>query len=560
MGKLEVLMKTSDKTLSDQRTEQKKPGVHTTRQLKAMQTKIQEAEDRFQVIFDNSPDGMVILNPTENAEGPWLIEYCNRSFCEMNGFDRSELVGKDIRVVSKETATEVDLPDKYHEKTDGGPSNGEAHRREYYQRLKQGPIRIEEIHKRKDGSTFHIQTSSCLVTLGGQERVLGIDRNITERKQAEEELKKSEGKFKAIFNNASDGMFVVDLKTKKFFMCNTMCAKMLGYTKNEFINLDITDIHPGEDLPFINEQIWKFSRGEEGIRSDIRFKRKDGSIFVADLSPALLTIDEKEYLLINIKDITERKQNEEQIQILSKFPEEDPNPILRVAADGILLYANQSSEPLLAMWNTKIGQAMPADWQTWNAEVSSSRQNKEVEIRCGERVFSCILAPIVNAGYVNVYGREITKRKQAEKARHDSEVRYRGLFEDSPFSLLEEDFSSVKQRIEELRGQGIVDFRAFFEGHPEELAECAGRIKILDVNKATLELLRAKSKADLIANLNVVFASDSLKDLIEEFVNIADGKTEFEWEGVNHTLDGDRLVVNLRWSVVQGCERLWRGC
>jgi len=86
---------------------------------------------------------------------------------------------------------------------------------------------------------------------------------------------------------------------------------MLGYTQEEFRTLDIDDIHPHEDLAFINDQIGKFSRGEEGLRSEIRFKRKDGSIFSTDLRPALLTIAEKKYLLINFNDITERKRMEE---------------------------------------------------------------------------------------------------------------------------------------------------------------------------------------------------------------------------------------------------------
>ncbi len=146
------------------------------------------------------------------------------------------------------------------------------------------------------------------------EKTANLTAELAERKRVEEELRKSEGKFRAIFDNTSDGMFLVDLKARKFFMCNATCARMLGYTQEEFSNLDIADIHPEEDLPFIYEQIGEFSRGEEGIRSDIRFKRKDGSIFVADLSPALLTISEKEYLVISFRDITERKQVEEKLR------------------------------------------------------------------------------------------------------------------------------------------------------------------------------------------------------------------------------------------------------
>jgi type IV secretory pathway ATPase VirB11/archaellum biosynthesis ATPase len=75
----------------------------------------------------------------------------------MNGFDLSELMGQDIRVVSHESATEVELPNKERVKIMAEGSNHQkTHRLEYYQRLKLGPINIEEIHQRKDGSTFLI--------------------------------------------------------------------------------------------------------------------------------------------------------------------------------------------------------------------------------------------------------------------------------------------------------------------------------------------------------------------------------------------------------------------
>ena len=164
----------------------------------------------------------------------------------------------------------------------------------------------------KNGTLVILETSGAPI-LDEQGRLLGYcggDTDITERKRAEEALKESERKFRAIFDSTSDGMFLLDLETKKFVMCNEMCSKMLGFTQEEFLNLGIADIHPSEDLPFIFKHIGKVLEGNPGVRADIRFRRKDGTVFFTDLSPSLMTADERKFALVVFKDITDRKQAE----------------------------------------------------------------------------------------------------------------------------------------------------------------------------------------------------------------------------------------------------------
>jgi PAS domain S-box-containing protein len=161
---------------------------------------------------------------------------------------------------------------------------------------------------------WRVRTATEQLQRAVRDKTVNLEAELAERKRVEEDLRKSEGKFRAIFDNTSDAMFLFDPKAQKFFMCNATCATMLGYTQEEFLNLDIADIHPGEDLPFIYEQIGEFNRGEHGARSDIRFKRKDGSILVADLSPALVAIAGKQYLVISFRDISERKRVEEKLR------------------------------------------------------------------------------------------------------------------------------------------------------------------------------------------------------------------------------------------------------
>ncbi len=131
---------------------------------------------------------------------------------------------------------------------------------------------------------------------------------------AEELVRQTEQKFRTIFDHTSDGIFLLDLEAKKFTMCNKSCQQMLGYTLEEFMNLGIPDLHLEEDLPFIYAQIEKFLKGDRPIRRDIRFKRKDGGIVLADLSPNLIWLDGKRYAVLALKDVTERKRAEEVLQ------------------------------------------------------------------------------------------------------------------------------------------------------------------------------------------------------------------------------------------------------
>ena len=128
---------------------------------------------------------------------------------------------------------------------------------------------------------------------------------------AEESVREAEQRFRTIFDNTSDGIFLLDLEARRFTMCNKSCLQMLGYTQEEYVNLGIADLHLPADLPFIYAQIEEFMKGRKGVRHDIRFKRKDGSVLFADLSPDLVLLNGKRYVVVSLKDVTERKQMEE---------------------------------------------------------------------------------------------------------------------------------------------------------------------------------------------------------------------------------------------------------
>lgn len=145
-------------------------------------------------------------------------------------------------------------------------------------------------------------------------------------------------------------------------------------------------------------------------------------------------------------------------------------------------------------------------------------------------------------------------RRQADDARRQSDMRYRDLFDNAPIPIWEQDFSAVKQRLDDLRRQGVSDFRAYFLMHPQAVDECIRLIRILDANNATLKLYHAHDKAQLISGLSQIIPETAWAAFEDELVLVASGCLEFEWEGANCTLDGERLDIALHWSVTPGYE------
>ena len=145
-------------------------------------------------------------------------------------------------------------------------------------------------------------------------------------------------------------------------------------------------------------------------------------------------------------------------------------------------------------------------------------------------------------------------RKRSEKTLRESEERYRSLFEDSPVSLWEEDFSDLKTYLDTLHQSGVKDLRTYFNKHPEEVAKCTSLIKITAVNKATLKLYKARNEEELLGNLDKLFIEESHETFREEFIALAEGRTKYRADAVTQTLMGDKIDYILSLSVIPGYE------
>ena len=143
---------------------------------------------------------------------------------------------------------------------------------------------------------------------------------------------------------------------------------------------------------------------------------------------------------------------------------------------------------------------------------------------------------------------DITGRRQAERRLHS-------LFEASPISLWEEDYSAIKSYFDSLRAQGVTDLQDYLEDHPEATLHCASLIKVLDVNQKTLNLFGAHSKDHLVSNLNQVFRDEMETHFAKELIDLWNGTLAYEREGVNYSLSGDPINILLNFKIMPGHEQ-----
>ena len=208
----------------------------------------------------------------------------------------------------------------------------------------------EEPIQTKNGLRFlHTKKIPLLDKKGKSQYLLGISEDITERKKIEERLKEyQEEKFKAIFDNAIDGIALYDLKNKKISTANQAFCNMLGYNLKSVEKIGIKDIHPKEYFPKILKGFQNQMKGFIFTLKNIPVKRLNNTIFYADITASKVIIDEKEFVLGVFRDVTEKKKNDERLQKLAFIIENtlEGHAIFTFSKKSKIVYVNRAWEKI----------------------------------------------------------------------------------------------------------------------------------------------------------------------------------------------------------------------
>ncbi len=142
--------------------------------------------------------------------------------------------------------------------------------------------------------------------------------------------------------------------------------------------------------------------------------RKDNKIYEIIETPIKSNDGSIQKLRVSY-DITEIIKNHEKISDMAKFPEENPNPVLRALKNGKVIYSNARAKKILEYWGLKENEFLNKDLIKIIKNVYKLKKIKSTEILVDNRYFSFVLIPVINNDYINIYGYDITEQKILEE-------------------------------------------------------------------------------------------------------------------------------------------------
>ncbi|MEI7676817.1 MAG: PAS domain S-box protein, partial [Bacteroidales bacterium] len=411
-----------------------------------------ESEEKYRLIFENSPLGIISFD--KNG----VITACNTNFVSIIGSSTEKLVGLNM----------LNLPDKQMIKAVGDSLKGKIGLYEGdYQSVtasKMTPVRC---------------TFSPIYNLSGElSGGVGIIEDITERKLAEQEIQQIVHHYKAIIENAPDGIVLINAEGK-FMDVSPSARRIFGFEETDVFDILPNDFTHPDDLPMVLFNLDKLTKDPSFVPTlEYRFRHRNGDwLWIESTFSNAFADPAVGAIIINFRDINDRKNNEaDLIESETKYRslvDYSPDTIV-IHVNGEIVFVNEAGIQLVGaasladVLGKSVLEFVHPDSRAFVIERMKQVLRAGAPIPLAEEVFLRLDGSTVEVDVKSMpiqYGdkraaqliiRDITERKAAEKTIIESEKRYKALFATSPsgITIIDEDgiIIEINQEITNITG------------------------------------------------------------------------------------------------------------
>lgn len=324
-------------------------------------------------------------------------------------------------------------------------------------------------------------------------------------------------------------------------LANTAASQLLGETEIAGIGVD-------KLFPKISQNIFTDLIKTGGLKSF------EYSVNDKHYQFTVIGVTDMDVAHIYGSDITERKNSEISLKEWALFVESNPAPVLRYDSKGIIILSNPAAEKitridsLIGLALIDVFDSMPPGSFIKHIEPGTT---SSFEQEFNGRFYNFVIQGVPEYSIGHIYGSDVTESKIAEQQIREQESRFRNLFEESPISIWEEDFTELSAELLKLKQSGVTDFRGFFDNNPKEVLRYLNLIKVMNVNRATLKMFKAADKEELMTKLRRIFTQNSIDVLKDELILLAEGGTSFEGEAEMLDLKGEKVHSLIKLSLIK---------